>query len=779
MGWKSFINDLKRNPWKHLILFGMMTLSMMLSVLVCFILVQLYTSLSDLYETAKPPHFLQMHKGELRQEDIDAFNRSYAGMKYWQTVPMLDVYGDELTIEGSMEGSLSECRLDISLVRQNEEYDLLLDADRKVLHMKQGEIGVPVILLEQYPIELGDRIWLESGEIKRCFTVAAYVYDSQMNSTLCSSTRFLISDEDFEELFGRIGETEYLIEAYFEDSAMAAAYQTAYEQNRTELPKNGQAVTYTMIFLLSAMTDLMMAMVLVLVGILLLAVAMLCLRFIILASLEEDTREIGTMKAMGIPFSGIRRQYLSRFRILLILSCLAGYGLAWPVSGIFFRHMEHTFGRQPLSVPRMAAAALVCAVVFGWIQWLAGQLLNRIRKVTVVDSLVRERGFGREWSVRDGMHRAEKLPVNLLFSLREARRGYGIIFGLLFLVSLLMVIPCLMVHTMEDEQFVTYMGSVVCDVMLEVEPGEGLEQRREKAKQLLDMEEADYLVSRRVRLQALNAKGEVCGIHVDTGERSGVGLQYLVGCAPGGERELALSALMADELGKETGDSVTILQNGAGEEFKVSGVYQDVTSGGRTAKACHEFGETEAEQYTYIIDLTGGQDKEEVTERFRAVLGNGYSVEEMETFLEQTLGGVTAQLKQASWMAYGIGSLLILLVAGLFQQLRIAREGGMFAIKRALGIGWRDIYRQELYPVLIHGAFGSFSGILFAVTVGDQAAGLVFAGLGLGIERLEFAVQPFVVWAVIPASLLLLLTGVVWISCRQIRGMDVTDYLNE
>ncbi|MFX7844738.1 hypothetical protein ABTK14_21050, partial [Acinetobacter baumannii] len=79
-----------------------------------------------------------------------------------------------------------------------------------------------------------------------------------MNSTLCSSTRFLISEEDFEELFGEAGETEYLIEAYFEDSAMATDYQTAYEQSEKNLPKDGQAITYTLIFLLSAMTDIMM-----------------------------------------------------------------------------------------------------------------------------------------------------------------------------------------------------------------------------------------------------------------------------------------------------------------------------------------------------------------------------------------------------------------------------------------------------------------------------------------------------------------------------------------
>ena len=258
---KLFINDFKKNPWNNLILLLFMALSVTLGVSVFFVSSQLFTSISAMYETAKPPHFLQMHKGELNQADIDAFNSTYPGIEHWQTVPMIDVYGDEIMIlhKESELFSLADCRIDISFVKQNQGYDVLLNKIRKPLELKKGEIGVPVILLEKYQIEIGDVIWLQSGDVKKEFTVTDFVYDGQMNSTLCSSTRFLLSDEYFAELFGNIGETEYLIEAYFTDSSMATDYQTAYEQK--DLPKDGQAITYVMIFLLSAMTDIMMALI--------------------------------------------------------------------------------------------------------------------------------------------------------------------------------------------------------------------------------------------------------------------------------------------------------------------------------------------------------------------------------------------------------------------------------------------------------------------------------------------------------------------------------------
>ena len=343
---KLLKNDLKKNPGKQMILLLFMSLSVTLAVSVFLMLVQLFTSISSMYETANPPHFLQMHKGEICQEDIDAFNKSYPGMEHWQTVPMIDVYGDALTVQkkaDQTEFTLEDCRLDISLVKQNAQYDVLLDKERNVLHVERGEIGVPVILLDQDSISIGDEIYLQWGGNEKRFVVTEYVYDGQMNSTLCSSTRFLISEEDFQEMFGDAKEKEYLIEAYFEDSSMAADYQTAYEESEKDLPKDGQAITYTLIFLLSALTDIMMAMVFFLIGMLLIVVAMICLRYTILAKLEEDVKEIGTMKAMGIPAEGIRKLYLGEIRILMGAGSVIGYIVALLAVRFLSGHMTRTF----------------------------------------------------------------------------------------------------------------------------------------------------------------------------------------------------------------------------------------------------------------------------------------------------------------------------------------------------------------------------------------------------------------------------------------------------
>ena len=75
----------------------------------------------------------------------------------------------------------------------------------------------------------------------------------------------------------------------------------------------------------------------------------------------------------------------------------------------------------------------------------------------------------------------------------------------------------------------------------------------------------------------------------------------------------------------------------------------------------------------------------------------------MEDFIGQTLGGVTAQVRQAAGAAFIIGICLIGMIVMLYMNLRIAREAGMLAGKKAVGIPLSAIYRQELYPVLLAG----------------------------------------------------------------------------
>ena len=781
---KLLLNDFRKRAWKNIILFVFMCLSVTIAVSVVLMLSQLFSSITSMYETAKPPHFLQMHMGTIEQTDIDEFNESFEGITYWQSVPMITLYGDNIMVTGDDKSyTLSDCRLDISFVKQNDEYDVLLDEKRRPLNLLDGEIGVPIIVLDQYDISLGDKITLSANGIEKQFTVVTYIYDGMMNSTTCSSTRFLISDTDFDSLFGNIGETEYLIETYFTDSSCASAYQTAYEQSDKELPKNGQAITYTVIFLLSALTDILTAMVFVLAGIMLVIVVIMCLRYVILAEMEDDVVEIGTMKSIGIPDKGIENLYSTKIRILMSVACVVGFLLALLLLPIFTSHISRFFGEQPLEIQNMLLAIISVAVIYCIILLFAKKILKQIRTKTIVDLLVLDDGFNKKVKVKSGLYKSRKLSTNALIGMQEVRNGYGIVFVLMLIITFLVMVPIRSLQTMQAEDFVTYMGSPICDLLVEVMQGEELEKRNEELSNVLSEEiENGHIqnaaVLRRVRLQAFNNADELVGVHVDTGSSAGKGIVYISGTNPSVENHIALSYLLADELGKEVGDKVNIISDNQTYCMEVCGIYQDVTSGGKTAKAIYDFEGELSEKYTYQLELSNDVSAEVFSNSLKSELGSGYSIKSMDSFLEQTLGGVTVRFSQAVYLIIIIGIIITIFIVLLYMELRLARTMHALAEKIAMGIPIKAICIQELYPMLLLGGTGIILGVILTEILGETVVSALFSLLGLGITSISFS-DITISCILVPVCLVIILVVINLGVCMKVKKIDITGYFNQ
>ncbi len=781
---KMLKNDFAKKGWKNTILYAFMFMSVLTASLVVLMLTQLFTSITAMYETARPPHFLQMHMGELNEEDIEKFNKDFPGLTHSQIISMIDVHGEDITVSGRAGSfTLADCRLDISLVRQNDGYDVLLDDERNPAEVSPGEIGVPVIILDMYDIAEGDVITLYSNGEAYEFKVSAIVYDAMMNSTMCSSARFLISDDDHDRMLGRVGETEYMIEAYFTDSSLAASYQTEYEQNSPSLPRNGQAITYTIIFLLSALTDILTAMVFVLAGALLIMIALMCLKYVIMAELEDDITEIGTMKSIGIPEKGIRGLYLTKIRILMAAACVTGFIVSLLAAPALTGHISRYFGRQPITAAGYLLSIASVALTYLIILANARRILSKIRRRTIVDLLVTGRGFGRENRVHGSLAKSPAFPLDMLIGMREARHGYSIIFALMLIATVLIMIPLRSLQTMKDKDFVTYMGSPVCSLLIEADQGEGLEERNDRLNEELEREinsghikKADRL--RRVRLQALNSKGEAVGVHIDSGPEAGRGIVYLSGTYPQTDKDIALSSLMADELGRKVGDQVRVNTGRREYDMRLCGVYQDVTSGGRTAKAVCDFAQAEAEKYTYMVDITTDTDGEAMAESLRDKLGAGYSIESMDSFLDQTLGGVTGRIGRSIYMILVIGIMITVLMGLLFMELRLTRNAPELAEKIMMGIGLSSIRLQELYPMLIPALLGCLAGTLVTELSGEGIVSGLFSLLGLGISSISFAPLSGLS-LLIPLGLILALTITTLASCMKISRIDVVEFFNK
>ncbi len=446
-------------------------------------------------------------------------------------------------------------------------------------------------------------------------------------------------------------------------------------------------------------------------------------------------------------------------------------------------HISRYFGRQPVTAAGYLLSVLSVVLTYIIIQTNAGRILSKMRHRTIIDLLVTGRGFGKESRVHGGLAGSSVLPLNILIGMHEAGHGYGIIFALMLIATVLVMIPIRSLQTMKDKDFVTYMGSPVCSLLIETDQGEGLEERNARLDKELESEiknghikKADKL--RRVRLQALDSEDKAVGVHIDSGSAAGQGIVYLSGTSPLTDKDIALSSLMADELGKQVGDTVRVNTGTDEYDMQLSGIYQDVTSGGRMAKAVRDFAGTEAEKYTYQVYTAQETDGEALAGRLRDKLGAGYSIESMDSFLEQTLGGVTERIGKTVYMILVIGIVITGLTVSLFMELRLTRNAPALAEKIMMGIDSDSIRLQELYPMLIPGLLGSLTGTLVTELLGERIVSGLFSLLGLGISSISFASMS-VLSLVIPTGLVLVLAAATMVSCMKIRKIDVVEFFNK
>lgn len=782
MNWSMVKKDLIRNKGINVTLLLFIMFSASLAVLSILMAAHTFTSISDLYQTAQPPHFVQMHKGELQPEQVDRFLSKNPKVVYSQIDTMIDVYGDNLTVVGKERTfRLSDCRLDIGLVKQNQVRDLLLDSEHNKVTLKSGEIGVPVLLKSMYGMEIGDHLILTEQDVRKEYVIKEFILDSMMNSSMAASTRILLADQDYEAISGVVGEKEYLIEAYFNLPKEANSFKTVYQD--AGLPQNGQVVTYSIIFIMSAITDIVIVFVMLLVSGLLLLVSFLCLKYTIMAALEEEINEIGTMKAIGLAFTDIRNLYLYKYRILALIGSIAGFFVAMLVSGIFTQHINTMFGNGTLSFFTVLLSAGVCCLIFLFIHSYCMRILKQIKNLTVVDALVSGNGFSkRVGKVHNGLHRSMRVPINGLIGFREVFyqfRHWNVVFGVVVISVLIIMVPFNLLNTFEAPQFITYMGSNLEDILIEVENGENLEIGHEKVEEVLNQDTSiqNYSEYRTVRVKTLNSDKILMNLDIDCGEDAGEGLKYLSGSAPREQNEIAISYLNANEMKRQVGDKLPIWTDHTEQSFIITGIYQDVTSGGYTAKASNNFMELEAIKYSFSVNLIDNIDVNAKAQEWSKRIGNGVSVDPMEEFIHQTLGGVSAQLKKMVFVIILIGACLVMLITVLFLKLRLAKDMSDIAVLKAIGFTERDIRHQYMIKSGCVAVTGIVIGILLTEGLGDKIVELALSMAGIGIKQVQLIADPVMQYLLCPGLLLVIILLVTRKMTHQINKYNIISII--
>lgn len=733
-------NDLKGSPLLAVTTWLFMAVSALKFALTCFLAIGLLGSMDTLMEAAQTPDFLQMHAGEIDEAALDRFAEEQEQVLKFQTLGFLNLENSSMVLGGR---SLADSTQDNGVCVQSEHFDYLVDLENRVIEeVQSGEIYVPVCYRQMFGLNVGETVQIGEAD----FTIAGFLRDSQMNAMMASSKRFLVSAADY-ELLKSMGSEEYLIEFLLREGTDVNAFATEYTD--TGLPANGPVITKPLIRMMNALSDGLMIPVILLVSVVLLWISMLCIRFTLLTQLEADRREIGMLKAIGMPKEEIRNLYFLKFLALSGLGAVCGLVLAFLLKGPISAQMRELYGASENGWLEFLTAFAGAALTEGIPLLSVRRTLKRTEKLSAVEALTGQNRGSRQ----------RRLPSP----------QYLIVALVITLGMFLMILPQNILSTISSPQFVTYMGIGDGEIRLDIRQTEDIVGKTEQVEKLLAEEEPvdRFAVLRTLSCRAVLPDGSYTALQVEQGNHTFFPVSYAKGEAPKAKNEIALSYLCAEELGLSVGDTLLLLTDETPLEYTVCGIYSDITNGGKTAKAASLPGGGTPMWSVFYVSLKEGVQKEQWLSAWTQLLSDsGISAKavDIQNYVTDTYGQTIQEIRMAAWAAVLAAALVMFVVVVLFTRLLVAEDRNEISLRKALGLTGGDIkrlYFLRYLPVLLAGIL---AGILSGNLLGEQLAGIFLKTLGA--TGFRFLIDDHAVCGWIPA------VAVVTVFCAILLGLS-------
>lgn len=751
---RLIINDFKVNKIITISTSAFMAVTAMLLGLAILLFARLYTSIDSLMKKAETPSFLQMHTGDLDEEKLNDFTRARSDVEKMQVCNFLNLQNSQISIGGrSFEGNMQ----DNGLCCQSESFDYLLDADGAVIEVLPGEVYVPVCYKNEYDIKITDEMRIGTETL----TVAGFLRDSQMNSMMASSKRFLVCESDYERIRS-LGSEEYLIEFRLKDGSDVNAFATAYKDSG--LPDNGPTITYPLIKTMNALSDGIMILVILLVSVVVLFISILCIRYIILTQMEKDRREIGMLKAVGISRKDIRNLYMSKYLILSAIGCLVGIVTALFIAKPLGEGMRELYGEaenEALVYILMFIGAILAEVI---ILLSVRRTLRKTEKESAVSALCG----------RDGSRKKKNLWVSVMIVVAAA--------------AFMIIVPQSMKTTLGNPEFVTYMGIGNSQIRMDVRQTEDIDKVTENLAAEIEQDERvdSYSVMQTGSYKVTLANGNSYNLMIECGDHGRFPVNYIKGSYPKSENDIALSILNAEDMGLDVGDMLVVSKdtgNGNSEQYTctVCGIYSDITNGGKTAKGCirDENDRTPIMWSVIYISLKDAELAGDWVNEYRSRYSSfdeGIKATEISDYLKGVYGQTIENISNTYVVALILANFIIIIVVVLLVRLIIWRERKDSSLKKALGLKTSDIRKEYLKKAFLYIIPGIVIGVVFGVIPGQKMTGVLLGSFGA--QGFQFVINPLLTFVFVPILTIASTGFAAAVSLIEIKRIKSCECLN-
>ncbi|MDE6233987.1 MAG: ABC transporter permease [Lachnospiraceae bacterium] len=662
-----------------------------------------------------------------------------------------------------------------------------------ITDMADGTIYLSQKSFKKNHLKSGETIKIKTDSgFEKEFKIAGYCKDALLGSEFMGVDRFIISSHDYETLsnesnlpFGKIYSAFVSDSKEFENAYNNCSFNVLFKCDRALLKS-----TYVM--------NLVMAALFMLISLCLIAISIVMLRFTITFTVNEDYKEIGILKAIGIKDTYIRKLYLIKYLVIAITGTSVGFAASIPFSSVLLKSSMESMviNNSKGNILLELAVSIVIAILI----ILSGYLCTgKIKSFSPMDAI--RNGHNGERFKKKGMFRlhGKHMKATTFMAVNDVFSEYKKYIVLLIanVIGIWMVImPTNTINTLNSEKIGKWFSMTDYDIYIGSDKkfNELIIQGKKQAyydyldetKKLL--EENDVPVERIALELLFNMKirnGENTYI---SNSLQGIGNNtdmylYDEGTPPKYDNEISITHIVADKINAHIGDTVYITIGDTEKPYIITAIYQSMINMGQGIR----FTEDAKLDYKAVIGgyasqvtLQGNLSKDEISAIIKKVskLMPEQNVYTSGEFIQKQIGGIAESLKSLKILILVIVISVNILIVVLMQKMFLIREKGEIGLLKAIGFSDRALIFWQTKRIILVQLTGILIGILTSTPFSQITSGQVFKYMGASKIAFEinwsevYIIYPFIVFLATVAACIIEMLRIKRISTQEMNNIE-------
>ena len=653
------------------------------------------SALSHFAEKSNLMDYLLVLYGE---PDIENWQKNSANVREIEREEFLILEGKELQI-GKKDYKM---RSTFSLCKVPDTFNLLLDEnDVHIEKVNDGEIALSYAEALENELSVGDIITISSGEISKELKVAYITKDMVFGSSYMGWSRAAISDNDYDELA-----------KYKDEKVQMYSFKT---DNIKELSNEINQQNFSSVFQLTQenvrftyVLDMLIFAVLIVVAICLLLIAFTVLRFSIVFTLQEDYKEIGIMKAIGLGNRYIRRIYLIKYIFLSIIGTVIGAIVSIPFGNVFLETVRQQMALEEnyISYFRSIICAVVTIIIILLFCYFATGKINKYTAMQAIRSGASGERFKRKSVLK--LHKIKRMPAICYMAINDilsSMKSYGILLTVFTLGTILVILPANMANTLNSDSLIDFFSMINSDVFITDDENPSFYVGNEKGLQerltTIEQESKEAGIEMKVHAEKsyngyITLPNDNQGVPVYIIQSLGIdamGYKYMEGKAPMLDNEIAITPYMAKEIGVGIGDQVEVSIVNETKNYIITGIYQTVVNMGSQIRLSEKVRVQES-SLGGILSMQGVfVNREDIDSQMLKLkeLYPAYDIDTTAEFLDITIKTIRESVQELKLLILLVVIFVNCLITILMCKTLITKDIGNIAFLKSIGFGNKDI----------------------------------------------------------------------------------------